>query len=303
MEINNIKTNILTIETTITGLTSEDIFLQNEINDIKAVNTIQDTKILNLETNFASKTYVDNINDNLTTLINGNNSIDANQTTLINLLQNEDTTNDLLITAIQNLDNVQNIRLDNIETIQTTHASEITNNFNSLTIPQSNLNLKNDINIINTTLTNKISTITGSTNINVTSGNDPTISITGIIPINNGGLGINFLPPINAFLCGDTIGSGYHHKNLAVDNNLNLTYLGNNFSITTVQDIQPTSTPTFSNIISSNTPINNLDCVNKQYCDLKVASVAGTANIVTSGTATNRIINSTKHNNNKPTNF
>jgi hypothetical protein len=102
-------------------------------------------------------------------------------------------------------------------------------------------------------------TITAGSNIAVTNGSgvsgDPTIALSGIVPVANGGLGVNTAPPIGAVAIGN--GTGYVVNQIAAGTGISITNGAGTISITNTNPAnQNIDGGTASSVYGGTYPIN-----------------------------------------------
>jgi Chaperone of endosialidase len=130
---------------------------------------------------------------------------------------------------------------------------------------------------------------------------DLTSDISGTLPIANGGTETSSAPSNGTLLIGKTDNT-YAVSNLAATTNqTTITNGDGSITIGTVQDINTTSSPTFSGISLTsgtimNAPGSGTSIVNRNYADTKVGSVsAGSTKISIGGTTTNPTVDAVEN--------
>jgi hypothetical protein len=102
-----------------------------------------------------------------------------------------------------------------------------------------------------------VGSVTASSPLSSTGGSSPNISLTGVVPVANGGTGVSVTPSNGQILIGN--GTGYGINTLSpVNNQTTVTNSPGSIQIGTVQDINTTSSPSFNKVIVTGSNQNDI---------------------------------------------
>lgn len=130
-----------------------------------------------------------------------------------------------------------------------------------------------------------VGSVTASSPLSSTGGSSPNISLTGTVPVGNGGTGLTAVGP-GQILIGTSSNTFLNTTLTGTANQVNINSASGAVTLSTPQDIATTSSPTFNKVTATGANINSIDATGsiKPGTTTATAATAGAGAIRTNGT-------------------